>query len=267
MPTLTPKEKEMRKRVCFALDVPTVKKGLELVEELSQYVGTFKVNNLHHVAAREEVDIIAEIEKRGGKTFMDLKYHDTPQTAYNYGRDSVVPGVFVFNVHTGGGEKMCRNVVQGAKDGAEKKGIKRPKVIGVTVLTSLDDADLAAQGLGITYDDLVRRRTELARDWGLDGVVCAANKAGGLEKEFGSDFLYVTPGITWAGKQGAGQKQLYTPDKAVIDCSNSHLVIGSAIAKAGNIYKPGTQEIIKAGTANDRKETAYNILEAMAKAK
>ena len=78
--------------------------------------------------------------------------------------------------------------------------------------------------------------------------VCAANKARGLEEKFGSDFLYVTPGIKWAGKQGAGQKQLYTPDLAVRDCSNSILVIGSAITKA-----------------EDKKATAYDILQAMAK--
>jgi orotidine-5'-phosphate decarboxylase len=102
--------------------------------------------------------------------------------------------------------------------------------------------------LEISYDALVKKRTELAKEWGLDGVVCAASKAGRLEKEFGSDFLYITPGIKWAGKQGTGQKQLYTPDLAVRDCSSSILVIGSAITKA-----------------EDRRATAYEILQAMAK--
>ena len=143
---------------------------------------------------------------------------------------------------------MCRKAVEGAAKGAEKRGIERPKVIGVTVLTSLSDEDLEAQSLGIKYDDLVRRRTELARKWGLDGIVCPASKAGALEKEFGSDFVYVTPGIEWKGKQGAGQKQLYTPDLAVRDCSCSILVIGSAITKA-----------------QDKKATAYEILQAMAR--
>ena len=114
-------------------------------------------------------------------------------------------------------------------------------------MTSLDDDDLDVQGLGITYDDLVTRRTELAREWGLDGIVCPANKAGELEKRFGSDFMYVTPGIKWAGKAGAGQKQLYTPDRAVQDCSSSLLVIGSAITKAEN-----------------KRATAYEILKSMA---
>lgn len=115
------------------------------------------------------------------------------------------------------------------------------------MLTSLGDEDLAAQNLGILYDDLVMRRTELAVEWGLDGIVCPANKAGALEKHFGSNLLYVTPGIAWAGKHGAGQKQLYTPDLAVKDCRNSILVLGSAITKA-----------------EERRNTAGEILKAMA---
>ena len=247
MTELTEKEQEAKKRVCLALDVPNVREALELAEELSDYVGTFKVNSLYNAAENEEVDIVDEIRQRGGNTFLDLKYHDTPNTVFNYGRDSAIPGVYVFNIHVAGGEEMCKKAVEGAYEGAQARGINRPKVIGVTVLTSLSGEDLAAQNLNISYDDLVRRRTELAKDWGLDGIVCAASKAGNLEKEFGSDFIYVTPGIKWEGKQGTGQKQLYTPDKAVEDCSSSILVIGSAITQAEN----------KAGTA-------YEILQAMA---
>ena len=252
---LTEKEQEARKRVCLALDVPTVRDALGLVEELSDYVGTFKINSLHTAAENEGINMVDEIKQRGGETFLDLKYHDTPNTVFNYGRESAIPGVYVFNIHIAGGEEMCKKAVEGAKAGAleylmrsRRIGFDRPKVIGVTVLTSLDDIDLETQGLKTTYDDLVKRRTALAKKWGLDGIVCAASKAGELEKEFGSDFLYVTPGIKWAGKQGAGQKQLYTPDKAVIDCSSSILVIGSAITKA-----------------EDKKATAYEILQAMAK--
>lgn len=249
MVELTEKEQEARKRVCLALDVPTVQNALDLAKELSDYVGTFKVGKqLHTAACNEGIPIIKEIYNRGGNTFLDLKLHDTPNTVYQAGKESAVPGVYVFNIHVAGGEKMCRKAVEGAYEGAQERGIERPKVIGVTVLTSLDDEDLAEQYLGIKYDDLVMRRTGLAKKWGLDGVVCAANKAGELEKKFGSDFIYVTPGIKWAGKQGAGQKQLYTPDLAVKDCSSSILVIGSAITKA-----------------EDKRATAYGILQAMAK--
>jgi len=249
---LTNKEQQARERVCLALDVPSVRDALAMAEELAPYVGTFKVGKqLHTSAGNEGVNIIKEIRGRGGNVFLDLKLHDTKNTVYEASKACTVPGVYVFNIHVAGGEAMCREAVRGAYEvgiSARMEGEPMPKVIGVTVLTSLDDNDLAVQGLGTTYDDLVRRRTELAREWGLAGIVCPASKARGLEKEFGSDFTYVTPGIKWAGKQGSGQKQLYTPDRAVRDCSSSILVVGSAITKAEN-----------------RRQTAYEILQAMAK--
>lgn len=269
---LTEKEQEARKRVCLALDVPTVRKALDLANELSNYVGSFKVGKeIHTVAGRECVDIIGRIyatnHEEKGNVFLDLKYHDTPNTVYGSAKASAVPGVSFFNIHIAGGEKMCKKAIEGAYEGAQANKIVTPSVIGVTVLTSLDDNDLAIQGLGIKYDDLVKRRTELARKWGLDGIVCPANKAGELEKMFGSDFLYVTPGIKWAGIQREGQKQLYTPDKAVQDCTSSILVIGGAIITAGNEYrKEGDKKIlVREGTPDNRRATAYEIVQAMAK--
>ena len=242
---LTEKEKKARERVCLALDVSTVREGLEMARELSDYVGTVKLNSLFTAAMDEGTNIIEAIHDEEGSVFLDLKYHDTPNTVRNYGRAAAVPGVYMFNVHIAGGEEMCRKAIEGAYEGAQARGIERPKVIGVTVLTSLSDEDLAAQGLGIDYDDLVKRRTELAKEWGLDGVVCPASKAGALE-QMGYDFIKVTPGIKWAGVQREGQKQLYTPDMAVNDCKNSILVIGGALTKA-----------------KDRRGTAYDILRAM----
>lgn len=182
-PKLTPKEEKARKRVCLALDVDSVQKGLDLVEELSPFVGLFKINSLYHTAVKEKVDIIEEIQKRGGETFLDLKFHDTPQTVYNYALEFAIPGVRIFNLHISGSKHMCEKAMEGAHKGAKSRGIERPKVIGVTELTSLSDWDLEEQWMNIKYDQLVMRRTELARKWGLDGVVCPANKAGVLERE------------------------------------------------------------------------------------
>lgn len=245
---LTEKEQQARKRVCLALDVPTVDEALSLAGELSDYVWMYKIGKeLHTAACNEGVPIVKKVFDRKGAAFLDLKFHDTPNTVYGAAKASAVPGVSFFNIHVAGGEEMCKKAIEGAYEGAQARGLERPGVIGVTVLTSLDDADLKTQNLGISYDDLVMRRTELAKNWGLDGIVCPAKKAGELEKKFGSDFMYVTPGIKWAGVQREGQKQLYTPDKAVQDCSNSILVIGGAITNA-----------------EDKKATAYGILQAMA---
>jgi orotidine-5'-phosphate decarboxylase len=246
---LTEKERAARKRTCLALDVPTVQDALDLAALLSAYVGMFKVGKqLHTAAGNENVNIIKEIHQRGGDVFLDLKLHDTPNTVYEACRACTVQGVYMFNVHIAGGEAMCKKALEGAYEQAQVSGIEKPKVIGVTVLTSLSDQDLAEQHLNITYNDLVIRRTELAVQWGLEGIVCPANKAGELEKRFGSDFLYVTPGISWAGKHGEGQKQLYTPDLAVRNCTSSILVLGSAITKA-----------------EDKRLTAYEILQTMAR--
>jgi len=245
---LTEKEQEARKRVCLALDVPTVEGAIHLAHELSDYFEMFKIGKqIHTSAGNKGINIVKEIYEVGGDIFLDLKFHDTPNTVYQASFQCGFPGIGMFNIHVAGGEEMCKKAVKGAWEGIYSAEAKRPKVIGVTVLTSLDDSDLEVQKLGIKYDDLVRKRTELAREWGLDGIVCPANKAGDLEKEFGSDFIYVTPGIKYAGKQGTGQKQLYTPAKAVQDCTSSILVIGSAITNA-----------------EDKKETAYEVLQDMA---
>jgi len=250
---LTEKEQEARRRACLALDVPTVRDALSLSNLLSSYFKIFKVGKQLHIASGNEgIPIIERIHATNhdeeGNVFPDLKLYDKPSTVYEASKECAVPGVYMFSLHVAGGEEMCKKALEGAYEGAEKRCIERPKVIGVTVLTSLDDKDLQTQYLRIGFDDLVRRRTELAREWGLDGIVCPANKAGGLEKEFGSDLLYVTPGIEWAGKKGDDQKQLSPPDLAVRGCKNSILVIGSAVTKAEN-----------------PEATAYEILKAMAK--
>ena len=240
-------EKRARDRLCLALDVDSPDKAINLVRELSDYVGVFKVGKeLHTAAGNYGVNIVSDIHLAGGQVFLDLKFHDTPKTVYKASVEASRADVYMFNLHVAGGKAMCKAALEGVEKGHENSAEDSlPRVIGVTVLTSLDDKDLRVQGLGISYNDLVRRRTELARRWGLDGVVCPANKAGELEKEFGSDFMYVTPGIKWAGIKGLGQKQLYTPDKAVKDCSNSLLVIGSAIINSRNMKKT-SYEILKA---------------------
>jgi len=245
---LTEKEELARKRVCLALDTPTVPQALDLAAELSDLVGSFKVGKtLHTAAGNDGVPIVREIYKRRGEVFLDLKLKDTPDQVYGAAKACVVPGVYMFNLHLDGGEAMCREALRAAKESATAQGIPVPKVIGVTVLTSLNDKDLEVQGIPESYKAHVLRMTGLAREWGLDGVVCAANVAGEMEKQFGQ-WLYVTPGIKYAGVQNVGQKQLDTPDGAVQACSSSILVVGSAITKA-----------------KDRRATAYEILQVMAK--
>lgn len=241
-----------KERLCFALDVPAVQDALDFGKELGDLVGYFKVGKeLFIASANQGIPIVRELYADWGRpnVFLDLKLHDTPATVYAASRQCTQEGVYMFNIHIAGMENMCRKALEASYEGSAKNGIRRPQVIGVTELTSLNDDDLRIQGISHSYDSLVRRRTELAREWGLDGIVCPARSAGSLEKEFGSDFLYVTPGIEWQGLAGDGQKQLYGPEQACRDCSNSVLVVGSAIRKSP-----------------EPRKTAYDILNSISSA-
>jgi orotidine-5'-phosphate decarboxylase len=271
MAILTENEQKARSRTCYALDFPSPEKALKAASELFFYVSMFKVGKeLHTAACNEGIKIFPIIYEKFSSgdynIFADLKFHDTPNTVAQAARALAIPGIKMYNLHVSGGEKMCRSAVDATYNECSKKGLKLPYIIGVTELTSISDYDLKEQNLGIGYDDLVRRRTELAIKWNLTGIVCPASKAGALEKEFGSDLLYVTPGIEWAGIFREGQKQLYTPDRAVQDCKNSVIVIGGALTNAGNEYVviDGKKKLIKEGTKQDRQLTALQILRAMA---
>ena len=162
----------------------------------------------------------------------------------------------MLTVHIAGGEAMCKKALEAAENvtGVKRVGengfytLERPKILGVTVLSSLDDSDLRAQGLGIGYEDLVMRNTELAREWGLDGVICTVNMVGKLENIFGSDFIYLLPGMEWEGMRGEEQKHPYSPREGMRACKNPLLVGGSAITKA-----------------KSEKAAVYGILKDMAK--
>ncbi|HJZ19243.1 MAG TPA: orotidine 5'-phosphate decarboxylase / HUMPS family protein [Candidatus Nanoarchaeia archaeon] len=248
---LTEKELEAKKRFCYSLE-GSIDENRIAVPLLNDYVEIYKLGLESCVfSLNRGIAMMREFFDRGAKKFfIDLKFRDTPQTVYRASKRCAVPGVYMFDLYVDGGEEMCKRAIDGAREGAEDYKIEKPKIIGVTELTSLSDGDLRKQGLNVRYDDLIRRRTELALELGLDGVVCPASKAGNLEKEFGfnPNFLYVTPGIKWKGKNGIGQKQLYTPNRAIRECKNSILVVGSAITEA-----------------EDKQKTAYEILRAMAR--
>ncbi len=250
------KEALAKIRFCLAIDhVSAPQEALDIARELSDVAGTIKVGStLHTRAGREGVPIVTRIFEGGTRVFLDLKYHDTPDQVYGSARESAYAGVFMFNTHIAGGERACKEALRGAHDGAELHKVNRPLVIGVTELTSIEDEDLAKQGLNTTYDALVLKRAEQAREWGLDGIVCPASKAGELEKRFGR-WLYVTPGIKYGGVQNVGQKQLDTPDGAVQACQSSILVIGSAVF--GTKKDPIPRE--------QWRNRAYEILQVMAK--
>lgn len=161
--------------------------------------------------------------------FLDLKFHDIPNTVAGAVRAALALRPFLLNVHVGGGPAMLRAAVEAAASA----GSGRPGVIGVTVLTSLDDDDLARVGMAGPTAERAVALARLARDCGLDGVVCSAHEIAQIRAACGPDFLLVVPGIRPAGVASADQKRVMTPAEALARGAD-YLVIGRAITQAAD---------------------------------
>lgn len=214
-------------RIFVAIDTPDMERALELAGMLKGLVGGFKVGKEFFTAnGPAGVDQIVGLDM---PVFLDLKFHDIPNTVAGAVRSSLPMNPSIVNVHAAGGAAMMK----AASDAAAEAGDNRPLVIAVTVLTSLDRSDLDATGI---HDDVVEQVTRLAvlaKDSGLDGVVCSAQEIMRLRGACGRDFKIITPGIRpdWASK--GDQKRVVTPAEA-IHLGADYLVIGRPITGADN---------------------------------
>jgi orotidine-5'-phosphate decarboxylase len=212
------------KRVIVPLDFPDAAAALALAARLDPNLCRVKVGKELFTAAGPGV--VAALQDRGFDVFLDLKYHDIPNTVAGACRAAARLGVWMLNVHASGGEAMLR-AAREAVDAAAH----RPLLIGVTILTSLTDADLARVGFGGTAAQIVERLAAVTRACGLDGVVCSAQEASRLRQANGSAFKLVTPGIRLAGCAGDDQSRTVTPVEAV-RLGADYLVIGRPITQA-----------------------------------
>lgn len=174
-------------------------------------------------------DFVKELHKRGFSVFLDLKFHDIPNTCSKAVRAAAELGVWMVNVHAGGGEKM----MAASREIIEPYGKDRPLLIGVTVLTSMEQSDLAGIGLDVAPQEQVIRLANLTKNAGLDGVVCSAQESSLLKSELGQAFKLVTPGIRPAGSAVGDQKRIMTPVDA-IQAGSDYLVIGRPITQAAD---------------------------------
>lgn len=227
-------------KLIVALDVPNFDGARQIVETLGDAVTAYKVGYQLFVAYGPF--IVRYLAAQGKKVFLDLKFHDIPNTVANAVASAVALGVtphdaidakgnkmgqftplFMMTVHTQGGGEMMRAAVDTAKKKAAELGVPRPLVVGVTVLTSdAPTADMAR---------LVLERARLARASGLDGVVASAQEAATLRRELGEDFVIVTPGIRPVGGEAGDQKRVETPASAIKNGA-SFLVVGRPIVQA-----------------------------------
>ena len=215
-------ENDARPPFFVALDVATAPEAIALADGLRPHVGGFKIGLELFVAAGPEI-----VERIGADdVFLDLKFHDIPNTAAGAARSAARLGTKIFNVHCLGGLEMMR----AAADAARETNTQT-KIIGVTVLTSHDRASLAGLGLDEEPESAVRRLALLAREAGLDGVVCSAREIAAVRAECGADFLLVTPGIRPANADAGDQKRTMTPRDALA-AGADWLVIGRPITAA-----------------------------------
>lgn len=216
----------MKNNVIVALDVPDLRDAKQLVKELVWAIRYFKVGKELFTSCGPEV--IKMIRDLGGEVFLDLKYHDIPNTVAGSIRAACELGVFMVNVHASGGRKM----LQAARDEVMKAKSK-PLLIGVTVLTSMKQQDLSEISVNRSIDEQVVHLARLSQSAGLDGVVASGLEAPMIRKACGKEFKIVTPGVRpqWAATDD--QQRILTPDQAFQNGAD-YIVIGRPITKAPN---------------------------------
>jgi orotidine-5'-phosphate decarboxylase len=220
-----------KERIIVALDVDTAEKAVDLVKKLKGEVGAFKVGL--ELFNSTGPSIFSAIKSAGAdKIFYDAKLHDIPNTVAGAARAAVKNGIWMLNVHCTGGSAMMKAGADAAREEAAKLGMEPPKIIGVTILTSIDTMCLTDElRIASGLVNHVVHLAKLAKHSGLDGVVASPNETAYIREACGPDFLIVTPGVRPAGSDVADQKRVMTPKEAA-DAGASYLVIGRPITKA-----------------------------------
>ncbi len=215
---------EVNPRIIVALDYPDSNQALALVDQLEPALCRLKVGK--EMFTRTGPGFIEQLSGRGFEIFLDLKFHDIPNTVAAACDAAADLGVWMMNLHASGGRRM----MEAARDRLEQRS-ERPLVVAVTILTSLSAEDIAEIGYRGEPADNVRRLAELASQSGMDGVVCSPREAADLRARIGADFLLVTPGVRPKDAAADDQRRVMTPADA-IRAGASHLVIGRPITGA-----------------------------------
>jgi orotidine-5'-phosphate decarboxylase len=215
-------------RIIVALDLPTADHAGALVARLDPALCRLKIGSELFVSAGPH--FVEELTGGGYPVFLDLKFHDIPNTVAHACKAAARLGVWMINLHAGGGFAM----MQAAREALEGFS-PRPRLVAVTVLTSLSDADLARVGVPATAEQQVLNLARLADEAGLDGVVCSAREAAALRQTLSPEFLLVTPGIRPAGYAADDQRRIVTPAQAVASGAD-YLVVGRPVTRADDPF-------------------------------
>ena len=218
-----------RDRLIVALDVSSAAEAVRMAEKLRGHAGLFKVGQQLFTA--EGPAVVRHLAALGEKVFLDLKYHDIPNTVRGAAREAARMGVSMLNVHASGGRKMMEAALEGAHQGASGGG--RPLVLAVTVLTSLGSDDLAEIGVDGSCEAAAIRLAGLAQRAGLDGVVASPQEIAAIRRACGPDFVIVTPGIRPETAAADDQTRIATPERAIRGGAD-YLVVGRPITEAAD---------------------------------
>ena len=221
----------MRNPLIVALDVPEANRAVELAGRLAGAVGALKIGKELFTSAGPE--IVRRLRATGAPVFLDLKFHDIPNTVARAVEAAVALDVQMLTIHTSGGTAMMKAAEEAARIAAERLGRTPPLILGVTVLTSLDDAALAELGWSATAAQQVERLARLAVGAGLRGLVCSPRELGALRAGLPASVQLVTPGIRPAGSEAGDQKRTLTPREAMA-AGADWLVIGRPICAAAD---------------------------------
>jgi orotidine-5'-phosphate decarboxylase len=220
------------KRVIVALDVSTQGQALELVKLLSSDVAMFKIGS--QLFTSTGPDLVRQIVSSGHQVFLDLKFHDIPNTVAAACVEAARLGVSIVNVHATGGQEMMRTTMERIRDVCKRDGLRLPAVIAVTVLTSSDSSTLKETGIDCSPKEHVERLTRLSEESGLDGVVASPHELETIRSlVHREDFITVVPGIRPQGTSVDDQKRVMTPAEAILKGA-TFLVIGRPITQAAD---------------------------------
>ena len=219
-------------KIIVALDVETAEEARKHIEDLREYVGAFKIGlQLFTLAG---ASFVREVVENNTKIFLDVKFHDIPNTVAKASVEVARLGVWMFNIHALGGGEMMRRAVENVREVCERENLKQPKIIGVTVLTSSDQKTLSEIGIEREINSQVLNLARLTAKCGLDGVVASPLEVRAIRENIESeDFLIVTPGIRPGFATNNDQKRVTTPKDAARAGAN-YLVIGRPILQAEN---------------------------------
>jgi len=226
-------------RLIVALDVSSTREAQKIVQTLGSAVSVYKVGNQLFTA--EGPSVVKELVQAGKKVFLDLKFHDIPNTVAGGVRSAAAMGVSMLTIHASGGSAMLRAAVEAARQAS-----KPPIVLAVTVLTSLSDADLQETGVaGRTRDHALVLAT-LAQNRGCNGVVASPHEARIVRQNLGAGFVIVTPGIRPAGSAKGDQSRVNTPAEAIA-AGADYVVVGRPITEAEDPVQAARQIVNEIG--------------------